>query len=157
VSLRPSILIALLAVLPPGRAGGGDPLGHYRLVDVAPVTTFVYVARVSMEVPRFTRSGTTYESTYAVKVFPYSFLDEHGRLQITVTDETLGRFAAGRPFNFTGRAIRADGRVRKIEGRVYPTGPSAGRISVRVHFTRHIPLDFATTYTLPGAAAAQAQ
>jgi hypothetical protein len=148
--VRPSLLLAA-AVLAAGTARAGDGLERYRSVDTARVRTSVYVARVTLNAPHFVRTGDTYVSSYEVTVFPYSFLDERGRIEISVPDRVLREFAAGRPFDFTGRAVRSDGKVRRVEGHVVPAGPSEGRIRVRVRVTRHIPLDFETTYTLTGS------
>jgi len=108
------------------------------------------VASVTLTVPRFVRRGGIYESTYSAQIFPYYFWNEAGRLQITVSDQTLRRFARGESFSFSGHAIRSDGTIRKVEGRVTPLGPATGRIEVRVFVTRHLSMAFDTTYRLPG-------
>jgi len=130
---------------------GEAPVDRYAVVEVAPVRTFIYVASVRLMVPRFVRTGDTYASTYAADVFPYSFWDEHGRLEINVSDATLRDFARGLPFSFTGHAIRSDGARRRISGRVIPGDSANGKIEVKIFVSRHLSLSFETTYHLPRA------
>jgi hypothetical protein len=148
---RPALLTLLLLLALPAPSRAADPvLDRFAVVAVAPVKTSIYVASVTLTVPRFVRRGGIYESTYSAQIFPYSFWNEAGRLQITVSDQTLRRFARGESFSFTGHAIRRDGTIRRVEGRVTPVGPATGRIEVRVFVTRHLSMAFDTTYQLPG-------
>jgi hypothetical protein len=145
---RPLLLLSLLLLVPAVRAADA-PFDPVPVVEVAGMTTSIYIGSVSLDPVRFTRSGASYEGAYGARVFPYSFFNEHGSLRISVSDETLRRFRAGMPFAFAGRVIRSDGKQRKVEGRVVPTGPLWGKIHVRVYVTRRLPLDFDTTYRLP--------
>ena len=147
---RPFLLACLLltALAPLQAAGSG--LDRYAVVAIAPVTTSLYIASVSLSVPEFVRHGQTYESTYTAKIFPYFFWNEGGRIRIDVTDETLRRFARGESFSFSGHAIRDDGTTRRVTGFIAPDNPSSGRVTVRVFVTRHHALAFETTYRLAG-------
>jgi hypothetical protein len=145
-TLRPILLLALL-IAPAGRAAAGEPaLDRYAVVEVAPVSTFIYLASVRLDVPRFVRTGGTYASTYAAHIIPYYFWDEHGRLEIEVSDAALLQFSRGAPFSFTGHAIRSDGVRRRIAGRVTPGDAANGKITVRLYVSRHLSLNFETTY-----------
>ncbi|MGH7995209.1 MAG: hypothetical protein ACREFX_02540 [Opitutaceae bacterium] len=134
-----------------GRARADSALGRFAVVQAAPGSTSVYVAVVSLSATPFVRHGTRYLARYRADVFPFFFYDERGRLIVDVSDAQLRALAVGRPIDFTGRAIRSDGAVRRIDGRVTPAGPDRGAIKVRIHVGRRITLVFNTTYRLPGA------
>jgi hypothetical protein len=146
---RPILTLLILLPLPRAARADDSSLDRFAVVEVAPVKTTIYVASVTLLVPRFVRHGDVYESTYAANIFPYFFWNEQGRLEISVTDDTLRQFARGKPFSFMGHAIRSDGTVRRVEGHVTPGDAANGKIEVRVFVTRHISLAFDTTYHLP--------
>ena len=125
-------------------------LGRYDQVDIAPAKTSIYIGRVTMTMPTFVRSGTTYEAAYIAKVFPYFFYNETGRLSIDVSDETLRALDRGEAIEFKGRGISSDGAERRIEGKATPAGPNEGKIKVRVFVSKRIELIFNTTYRFPG-------
>jgi hypothetical protein len=141
------MMVALLAASA-ARADDAS-LAPYSSVDVAPVSTWAYVANVTLAVGRFVRHGDTFTSTYSARVFPYFFYNEQGSLKIKVPDAVLREFAAGRPFDFAGSAVRSDGKERPVDGRVAPIDASSGRIRVRLFYTRRLVLVFTTTYRLP--------
>lgn len=126
----------------------------YSRAAIAPVKTSIYVGNVLLSVDTLSRSGSTYVSRYSAKVFPYFFWNETGRLRIDVPDAALRRLHDGQPIDFTGEAIRDDGRTRTLTGRAVPTGPAAGQIKVRIFVTTRISLVFNTTYQVIPAASA---
>ena len=146
----------LLTALGPLRAAGTG-LDRYAVVTIAPVTTSLYIASVSLSVPEFVRHGQTYESTYTAKIFPYFFWNEQGRIRIDVTDETLRQFARGKSFSFSGHAIRDDGAMRRVTGLITPESSSSGKVTVHIFVTRHYALSFETTYRIAGALQAVSQ
>ncbi len=148
---RPILLLALLLAPVSEEAAGASPLDRYAVVEVAPVSTFIYLASVRLNVPRFVRTGGTYVSSYAAEIVPYYFWNEHGRLEIEVSDAALLQFSHGAPFSFTGHAVRSDGVRRRIAGRVTPADAANGKIQVRLYVSRHLSLSFETTYHLPRA------
>jgi len=122
------------------------PAHAFRAVSVANTRTSVYIGTVSLTMPTFQRSGTSFESTYVTKVFPYFFYNENGRLQIELPDADLQRLAAGETIAFSGNAESSKGEPRRIEGRAVPQNPTEGKIKVRVFVTPKIELIFNTTY-----------
>jgi len=151
------LALFFLSVLAPAARSADAALDRFSIVEVAPVKTSIYIASVTLAVPRFVRQGEIYESTYTANIFPYFFWNEEGRLQIAVTDAALRHFARGGSFSFGGSAIRSDGTVRKVEGTVMPVDPVSGKIEVRVFVTRHLSLAFDTTYRLPNVTEAGRQ
>jgi hypothetical protein len=89
------------------------------------------------------------------RVFPF-FYSEKGRISIVIPDDNLRRVSRGEPADFNGRAINDSGDVRRIEGSAIPTGPTTGRLRVKVFITRRIALTYITTYELQGAETPQA-
>jgi hypothetical protein len=125
------------------------PLETFRMVDIAPTKTSIYIGSVSMTMPTFHRTGITYSSTYVAKVFPYFFESEKGQLSIDLPDEDLRRLERGEVVQFTGRGVNTDGEERRIEGRAIPTNARTGKIKVRVFVSKKIQLIFNTTYRFP--------
>jgi len=123
----------------------------YQRVQVEPTKTSIYIGSVAMTMPVFSRKGVLYESTYHARVFPYFFSNEDGRLYIEITESQLQKLRRGEAVDFTGRAIRDDGDLRRVEGRAMPHDAVTGRIKVRVFVTKKIQLIFNTTYRFVGA------
>lgn len=126
--------------------------GPFDKVAVEPSKTSIYVGSVSLSMDTFNREVTEYAADYRVKVFPYFFYNEQGRLWITFSDEQLQQLARGERVIFSGHAKNKDGEERRIEGHADPTGPNAkdGKIKVRVFVTKKIQLIFNTTYRFEG-------
>jgi hypothetical protein len=127
-------------------ASAASPPERFARVEVPVAKTSIYLGSVSLTMPTFVRHDGIYESTYAAKVFPYFFANESGRLVIQVSDAQLGQLEAGQPIDFTGRAVRADGSERRVEGRATPADANGGKLKVRVFVTAKIELIFNTTY-----------
>jgi hypothetical protein len=115
-------------------------------VIIEPAKTSIYIGSITMTMPPFTRVQDCYESTYAAKVFPYFFYNEHGRLAITFTDEQLERLARGERVEFKGAGRSSDGEDRRIEGAATPVDATGGKIKVRVFISKKIELIFNTAY-----------
>jgi hypothetical protein len=131
------------------------PLTAYARIEVAPAKTSIYVGSVSMTMPVFSRVGSTFESSYVAKVFPYFFYNESGRLTVEIPDEALRQLERGEPIEFKGQAVRDDGAIRRIEGRATPADPGSGNLKVRVFYSKRIELIFNTTYRFPDAETGQ--
>ncbi len=140
--------LAFAAALP-GRAAEELP-PRFNKVEIKPTTSSIYVATVTMTMPPFTRQDAIFSSTYSARVFPYFFWSESGRIWIEVPPEKLRRVAQGEAVDFTGRGVSSSGDLRRIEGHATPTGPSEGRIRVRVYVSKRLYLNFDTTYQLQG-------
>jgi len=150
--LRTAALAALaLAAASPLPAADDLPV-RFNRVAIRPTTTSIYVATVTMTIPPFVRQDAVFSSTYSARVFPYFFWSESGRIWIEVPQEKLRRVARGEAVDFTGHGVNSSGDERRIEGHATPTGPSGGRIRVRVYVSRRLYLNFDTTYELQGAA-----
>jgi len=134
--------------------GADAELARFAAVDVGPVSTWAYLANIKLSVDRFQRQGDTYTAPYSANVFPFIFFSEKGTLRIKVPDEALRELAKGEAFDFTGTAVRTDGKERAVNGRATPTDSATGRLKVRLFYSPRIVVTFNTTYSLPAAAAA---
>lgn len=121
------------------------PLGAYDRVAVAPTKTSIYIGRVALTMPTFTRVDGSYVSTYEAKVFPYFFYNESGRLSIDISDAALRQLERGEVIEFEGRAVSA-GNERRLTGRAVPVDADHGKLKVRVFVSKRIQLIFNTTY-----------
>jgi hypothetical protein len=142
-------LLVVLAAAAPGRAADNS-LARFNVVDIKTSVASLYIASVTMIMPPFVRHNAVYASTYYAKVFPYYFFSEKGRIWIVVPEAELRRAAVGQPVDFVGHALSDSGEERKVEGHAVPTGPSGGKIRVRVFISRRISLNYDTTYELKG-------
>jgi hypothetical protein len=131
--------------------GADDAMARFNVVDIKASVANLYIASVTMTMPPFVRKKAVYSSTYYAKVFPYFFYSERGRIWIVVPEADLRRAAQGQPVDFVGHALSDSGDERKVEGHAVPTGPTGGRIRVRVFISRRIALNYETTYELKGA------
>jgi hypothetical protein len=154
--MRHWLLLGLLLTTLRGATATVDiPLDRFARVEVAPTRTSIYIGTVAMKMPGFARTGNVYESTYAAKVFPYFFYNESGRLFVEIDDAQLRRLARGEPIEFTGRGVRDDGTVRRVEGKATPIDAATGKLKVRVFVSKKIELIFNTTYRFPLVEAAK--
>ncbi|MEO7598087.1 MAG: hypothetical protein ABIV50_04100 [Opitutus sp.] len=146
-----SIIVAGTLSFPiPGRADSGAS-GRFGRVEIAPTKTSIYIGSVALTMPTLQRSGITYSSTYAAKVFPYFFESEKGELSINLPQSDLERLERGEVVQFTGRGKNISGGERRIEGRAIPTDARTGKIKVRVFVSKNVQLIFNTTYRFPDA------
>ncbi len=148
---KPLLTLALVLLAPLCRAN--DLLDRFGVVLIKPSSTSIYIGTVSMTMPPFVRRDSVYSSTYFARVFPYFFYNESGRISIVIPDRDLKTIEEGGAIDFKGSALSDAGEKRRVEGRATPTGPSGGRIRVRVFVTRRIALTYETTYELRGPVA----
>ena len=114
---------------------------------IDPSSTSTSMARINLKVGTLTRQGSAYRGGYQIKVVPFAFKNEGGKLAANVSDEAVRQLREGTPVTFTGSATSDDGQSRPIEGRATPSSNEAGRIEIR--FTsKDTKLVFATTYHL---------
>ncbi len=94
------------------------------------------------------RQGENYVGDYRLKVFPYFFKSEKGRLFIKISEPALRRIRQGRAITFAGQAS-AEGTelTHKIAGKATPSGKDGGNLSFTIT-TKNGPLVFNTSYRL---------
>lgn len=139
-------VVGVLTLAFAATARGELPRKTFERVEVAPAKTSIYLGSVSMTMPAFTRTKGTYESTYVAKVVPFFFYNESGKISIDIPDEALRKLERGETIEFSGRGVRDDGAMRRVEGKATPTDATSGKIKVRVLYSKRIELIFNTTY-----------
>jgi len=87
----------------------------HHTVEIAPAKTSIYIGSVTMTMPALHRSGGSYASSYAARVFPYFFYNERGKLTIDFSDEQITQLDRGERVDFKGQAKSESGELRRIE------------------------------------------
>jgi hypothetical protein len=141
-SLAPATALSVAAGAP----------ANFMTVTVDPAETSVYVAKIRLAMSPFTRGGAAYDSDYSVKVFPFFFFNERGRISIEFSDAQLKQLERGESVDIKGRACNSSGAERQITGRAVPAAPGNdhGKIKVRVWVSKNIELIFNTAYRFGG-------
>ncbi len=137
------LLLGAGADFTPARAGIGD-----RNLSVATSSSSLAGGTAKLIVGTLHRQGDKYVGNYRLKVFPYFFKSEKGRLFIRVSEPALRRIRRGRAIIFAGQAS-AEGTAlkRKIAGKATPSGRNAGALDFTVT-TENGPLVYKTSYRL---------
>ena len=94
------------------------------------------------------RDALEYVGDYRIKVIPYFFKNESGRLFIKVSERSLHRMVQGHVTGFSGHAeTSGSGLTRKITARAIPTANGCGALTFTVA-TENGPLVFNTSYRI---------
>lgn len=119
-------------------------------VLVAGAKTSLYLNRLTLDPLPLRRSGTHFESSYVVRVFPVFFLGETGRISIELPEPELARLQQGATISFTGQAENSDHEKRRVTGTATAQDATTGRINVKIIVSTSLTLDFDTTYRFTG-------
>jgi hypothetical protein len=135
---RITILLALLA------AGWGEthatpvttnsaPADRILMID--PSSMAVATGKATLIIGALQRADGVYSGEYKIKVFPYFFKNEKGRLAIVVSDKSLVGINQGKVTAITGTATTSgkDGKSRHIEATATPADINRG--TLRLWFT----------------------
>jgi hypothetical protein len=88
-------------------------------------------ARATLIIGPLTRTNGIYAGDFKVKVFPYFFKSDRGRLAIEVPDKTLAEMNQGKAVAVTGTATSTkNGIVRHIEITATPKDRDHGTVSL---------------------------
>ena len=88
-------------------------------------------AKATLIVGPLTRTNGVYVGDFKVKVFPYFFKSDHGRLAIAVPDQALAAFNQGQTVSVTGTATSTkNGKVRQVEITAMPKDHDHGTVSL---------------------------
>lgn len=101
-------------------------------VRVPAMKTSIYVGTVTLAPAVFTRTGDELATSYAVRVWPWFFWSETGRLTLQVTAAEWARLARGEAVDFAGDATNHRGKPRRVTGRAEPDTAATGRLKVRI-------------------------
>ena len=130
LSLSRLCLVLLLGVGAP--LGAAVPAPLPARVSVSPMKTSIYVGSVRLTADSFVRDGESFSTTYEVKVVPWFFWNETGKITIKLPLADLTRLALGQAVDFTGEAANHKHKPRTVSGRAQPNSPTSGKIKVRI-------------------------
>ena len=116
-------------------------------VMVAPMKTSIYVGSVTLTTTDFLQQDEGFMATYEVRVRPWFFWGETGKISIKLPVTDLTRLALGQTVEFTGAASNHKGKPRVVTGRAQPGPGHGGKIKVRI-MADGIELIFNGTYQL---------
>lgn len=119
--------MVLLAALPHLRAEG-DPVIPKLVIEPSATTTSM--AKCELTVGALECKKQVLNGSYAIKVIPFSFKNDHGSLMLAMSDENAQKMAHGETIEFSGVATSAkDGKTKAIKGRTKPATGEAGAVS----------------------------
>ncbi len=107
-------------------------LGEYDRVSVPALKSSIYVGSVTLVPSVFTRDADGYAATYEVKVWPWFWWGESGRVHIKISDAELARALRGETVEFSGSGENQKHKPRSVSGRVQPGNNAGGKIKIRI-------------------------
>lgn len=115
---------------------------------VAPSSSSLAGGTAKLVVGVLSREDSAYTGLYRIKVFPYFFKSESGKLLIKVSETSLRRMIEGDATSFAGRAITdGTGETRRVTAQVLPAASDHGALTFTVA-TENGPLVFNTSYRI---------
>lgn len=101
-----------------------------RKLFIHPTSTSVAGGKASLTISALRRQAATYIGEYDLKVSPWYFKNETGKLLMNVPEEAIRKLTQGIAVNFTGKATtHADGTSRPINARATPSGNGRGSVT----------------------------
>jgi hypothetical protein len=131
----PFKLLALLAAGWAGihtASGSTNSAAANRLLLVDPSSMPVAAGKATLTIGALQRTNGVYSGDYKVKVFPYFFKSEKGRLAIVVSDESLARISEGKAAVVSGTATASGkgGICRHVEATATPVNINRGTLKL---------------------------
>ncbi len=121
------LIAAFLTLLPQLHAEDGPVIP--KLV-IEPSATTTSMAKCELTVGVLECKNQVLNGSYAIKVIPFSFKNDHGSLALAMSDENAQKMARGEIIEFTGVATSAkDGKTKTIKGKTKPATDQAGAVS----------------------------
>jgi hypothetical protein len=131
-------MIVLLALLAPVWAGtmAAPPsiisASTDRVLIIDRSSTAVSGGKATLSIGPLKRTAEIYAGDYQMKVSPYFFKGEKGRLAIVVSDESLARVTKGIAAGITGTATTSgkNGQTRRIDATATPSDNNRGALKL---------------------------
>ncbi len=101
-----------------------------RVLIIDPCSTAVAAGKATLTIGTLERVDGIYSGYYKIKVSPYFWKSEKGRLAIVVSDESMSRLNRGEVAAVVGTAttIGKAGRTRKVEATATPSDLNHGTL-----------------------------
>jgi hypothetical protein len=131
----PFILLALLAggwCDTHAAPGGTNSASVNRILIVDPSSMPLAAGDVTLTIGTLQRADGVYSGEYRIKVFPYFFKNEKGRLAIVVSDESMAKINQGKVATIIGTATTSGkgGMCRHIDATATPSNIDCGTIKL---------------------------
>ena len=146
------LLVALLITLAPHNSSGqATPAPKpspsvLRKLLVEPSSTSLAGGKARLIVTALHRQAGIYAGDYQLKVIPYFFKSEKGKLAMIITDQSLLKLTQNIPVEFTGKATTIGSKkTRAITAKATPSAPDRGALTISV-VTENGALVFNTSY-----------
>jgi hypothetical protein len=121
-----------------------NPVTHKLFID--PSSTAVPLGKARLIVSPLMRRNANYAGEYQLKVRPYFYKNETGSLVLEVSEDAVGKLQAGRPIDFTGKALtHEDGTSHVVLGRATPSSNDRGSVTFFI-VTKNGKFIFNTSY-----------
>ena len=118
------------------------------ILVIAPSSSKLAGGTAKLAAGPLNRDGSLYVGDYRIKVFPYFFKNESGRLFIKVSEVALQRMTHGLTAKFVGHArTNVSGLTRGVTAKAMPSANDHGALTFTVA-TDHGPLVFNTSYRI---------
>lgn len=103
-----------------------------RVLIIEPSSMPVAAGTATLTIGTLQRTGDIYGGSYQMKVSPYFFKNEKGRLAIVVPKESLAKVRQGKVAAIIGTATTSgkDGAARHIDAIATPAGPDRGTLKL---------------------------
>jgi hypothetical protein len=148
-----SPLVGSLFALGLSAAMAEAPLSHPAVrisskLVIAPSSSRLAGGTAKLAAGPLSRDDSTYVGDYQIKVFPYFFKSENGRLFIKAPETAFRRMTGGLPTTFAGHArTNGSGLIRGITAQATPSANDRGALTFTVA-TENGPLVFNTSYRI---------
>lgn len=134
-----------MAETPPALSIVGSETSSPRLF-VDPSFTTVSLGKASLTVKPLIHDGKSYLGDYGLKVTPYFFKSERGKLELEASEATLRSILEGAETDFKGKATNAkNGKSKVVTGTITPIKNNGGTVTFSVE-TENGPMVFESSF-----------
>jgi hypothetical protein len=113
---------------------------------VDPSSTSLALGRASLTVSPLTYQKQTYAGDYQLKVVPFLYKSQAGKLSLAAPDDSVHRLAEGLAVEFSGKAVnQKDDKTKVVKGKITPISKDRGTVAFSIA-TENGELVFNTSY-----------
>ncbi len=150
--IKVALLLLVAVFAPPANAQsttlGKSPGLGFRKFFIEPSSSSLAGGRARLTVGTLSRQGGALIGSYQIKVTPYFFKNEKGRLSIMLSEPSLRKLLQGIPAEFTGEAkTDRTNKTRPITASATPSTKDRGALVISVA-TENGKLLFETSYRI---------
>jgi len=123
---------APIAAPPSTNPAAASPAATSRILLIGPSSMPVSAGKVTLIIGPLKRVNGVYTGDYKIKVFPYFYKNEEGRLAIVVSDKSLAAVTHGKAAAITGTALTSGkgGKSRPIAATATPVDNNGGKLKL---------------------------